>query len=60
MEDSKTLMHPNSQHCAFVVAEKSVKLINALDNFGDVSHVENVVALGRSREEIVGNIFKQV
>jgi hypothetical protein len=48
-------MDPQSEDSQLRVAVKLVENVNALNNLADVSHVEDVMRLGWSGQEIINN-----
>ena len=60
LEDSHDLMSPEFDDVVFALVEVFVSLVKALENFGDISHVEDVVTLCRGWQELGLNNVEQV
>ena len=60
MEDSQRLVDPDSQDVDFGIAEESVDFAQALDDFGHVSQIEDVVTCAGSGPETFGHILEQI
>jgi hypothetical protein len=53
VEDSKDLVTPKFDEVFFGVLVCLLGHVEALEDFADISHVENIVRLGRSRKELL-------
>mmetsp|Transcript_24736 Transcript_24736/g.57478 ORF Transcript_24736/g.57478 Transcript_24736/m.57478 type:complete len:205 (+) Transcript_24736:2140-2754(+) len=53
LEDTLTLMQPNSAQVVDLGKRLSRTLANALEHFGDISHVEGVMRLRRSGQQLL-------
>jgi len=60
VENSQIFVDPKSQQGLLRVAVETVELKHALNDFRNIPHVENVVRLGRGRQEQVNDKFVQV
>jgi hypothetical protein len=60
LEHSKDLVTPELDDVLFAFVEVLVSLIHTLEHLRDISHVEDVVALGRSRKEVLLNDIEEV
>lgn len=60
MEHSQTLMHPQPIHCDFGVAVELIEDIYSLNDLTDVTHIEDIVRFGWSRQEILRNCLVKV
>lgn len=55
MEDSHSFMDPKSENRQFGITVELVENVNALNDLTDISHVENIVWLGRGGQEVISN-----
>lgn len=60
VENSQTLMNPNSNQVLFTVTVESVYLIKSLNDFGHVSQIEHVVAFCRNWKEYFWDSFVNI
>jgi len=60
VEDTKDLVGPELNDLFFSLIEVLVGLIDALEHFRNITHVEHIVTLGRSRQEVQLDDIEQV
>lgn len=60
VENSQTLMNPNSNQVLFTITIESVYLIKSLNDFGHVSQIEHVMAFCRNWKEYFWNSFVNI
>jgi hypothetical protein len=60
VENTKDLVRPQLNNLLFTFVEVLICLIESLEHLGDITHVEYVVTLCRSRQEVQLNDIEQV
>jgi len=48
-------MNPQSKDSQFTITIKFIKYVNSLNDFADISHVEDIMRFCRSWQEILSN-----
>ena len=55
MENSHCFVNPKPENGQFRITVEFVENVNTLDDLADISHVEDVMRLGRSGQECISN-----